>query len=216
MPMFCRYFRLYLKKVAPTQDLEISVQCDVAVFSWLLQYTKAAAARRQPPVLTVSNCMPVLIASHFLQVSHQISLLPKLYTGSGLAAIAQGAAAAHQTWVFMTCWQRDWYWLLPRTLSDRTTHACRWRSWLRQLCSLWHSSSSWWPRSPATCLAWQRSCCHAWPRQAPAAQAASHCCSPWSVSSLADVFGPRQTTALHAVACHLVHSAALQRPAACL
>ena len=69
MHAFCRYFRLYLKKVAPTQDLEISVQCDVAVFSWLLQYTKAAAARRQSPVLTISNCMPVLIASHFLQVS---------------------------------------------------------------------------------------------------------------------------------------------------
>ena len=71
----CRYFRLYLKKVAPTQDLEISVQCDVAVFSWLLQYTKAAAARRQPPVLTISNCMPVLIASHFLQVSQQVPML---------------------------------------------------------------------------------------------------------------------------------------------
>ena len=75
MLMSCRYFRLYLKKVAPTQDLEISVQCDVAVFSWLLQYTKAAAARRQPPVLTISNCMPVLIASHFLQVSHQVPML---------------------------------------------------------------------------------------------------------------------------------------------
>eukprot|EP00891_Asterochloris_glomerata_P000754 jgi/Astpho2/754/fgenesh1_pg.00016_%23_8_t len=67
-----RYFRLYLKKVAPTQDLEISVQCDVAVFSWLLQYTKAAAARRQPPVLTISNCMPVLIASHFLQMEELV------------------------------------------------------------------------------------------------------------------------------------------------
>ena len=66
----------------------------------------------------------------------------------------------------MSCWQRGWHWLLPRTCPENAAHACRWRSWLRQLSSLWHSSSRWWPRSPVTCLAWQRSCCHAWPRQA--------------------------------------------------
>ena len=63
-----RYFRSYLKRVSPAQDAEISVQCDVAVFSWLLQYAKAAAAGQQLPCLSVANCMPVLISSDFLQV----------------------------------------------------------------------------------------------------------------------------------------------------
>lgn len=171
MLVSCRYFRLYLKKVAPTQDLEISVQCDVAVFSWLLQYTKAAAARRQPPVLTISNCMPVLIASHFLQVSHQVPML-------GLHAPSAKAAPwlRHCSCPGCCCCSPSLSvrHLLPRSLSESTTHACRWRSWLWQLSSLWHSSSSWWPRSPAICLAWQRSCCHAWPRQASRCLQAAH------------------------------------------
>jgi len=54
--------------VLPAQDAEISVQCDVAVFSWLLQYAKAAAAGQQLPALSTANCMPVLISSDFLQV----------------------------------------------------------------------------------------------------------------------------------------------------
>ena len=63
----CRYFKSYLKKVSAVHDAGISVQCDVAVFSWLLCYAKASAAGQQLPALTVANCIPVIIASDFLQ-----------------------------------------------------------------------------------------------------------------------------------------------------
>ena len=64
-----------MKRVLPAQDAEISVQCDVAVFSWLLQYAKAAAAGQQLPALSTANCIPVLISSDFLQVSLSLHLL---------------------------------------------------------------------------------------------------------------------------------------------
>ncbi|KAA6423279.1 MAG: hypothetical protein FRX49_06731, partial [Trebouxia sp. A1-2] len=78
-------FSSYLKRVSPSQDAEISVQCDVAVFSWLLQYAKAAAAGQQLPALSVANCMPVLISSDFLQMEELKS--------SALSFIAQNFAA---------------------------------------------------------------------------------------------------------------------------
>ncbi|DBA92116.1 TPA: hypothetical protein ACH3X1_015842 [Trebouxia sp. C0004] len=80
-----QYFRSYLKRVSPAQDAEISVQCDVAVFSWLLQYAKAAAAGQQLPALSIANCMPVLISSDFLQMEELKS--------SALSFIAKNFAA---------------------------------------------------------------------------------------------------------------------------
>ncbi len=64
----CRYFKVYLSRMPRTQKVEISVHCDVEVFRWLLQYTRAARTGAPRPALCLDNCMPVLIASHFLQV----------------------------------------------------------------------------------------------------------------------------------------------------
>ncbi|KAL0048863.1 hypothetical protein WJX82_001213 [Trebouxia sp. C0006] len=86
-----RYFRSYLKRVLPSQDAEISVQCDVAVFSWLLQYAKAAAAGQQLPALSIANCMPVLISSDFLQTSFLVQM--EELKSSALSFIAQNFAA---------------------------------------------------------------------------------------------------------------------------
>lgn len=68
-----RYFKSYLKKVSLTQNVEISVHCDVMVFGWLLQYAKAARGSAEPPELDFSNCIPILISSHFLQVHNFLS-----------------------------------------------------------------------------------------------------------------------------------------------
>eukprot|EP00951_Prasinocladus_malaysianus_P024789 scaffold215198_cov32-Prasinocladus_malaysianus.AAC.1 len=58
---------MYLKRVSPNQDVEISVHCDVAVFAWLLRYTKMKPGPDRP-TLGLGNCLPVLISSNFLQV----------------------------------------------------------------------------------------------------------------------------------------------------
>jgi len=66
-----RYFKAYLKRVAPNQDVEISVHCDVAVFAWLLRYAKMKPGPERPS-LGLGNCLPVLISSHFLEMDELV------------------------------------------------------------------------------------------------------------------------------------------------
>lgn len=55
------------KAAAAAGTMEISVHCDLEVFSWLLEYAQAPQeAQRRRPVL--SNCIPILISSEFLQM----------------------------------------------------------------------------------------------------------------------------------------------------
>ena len=61
------YFRPLAEGWTPGQDIELSVQCDVEVFHWLMSYVKASHTGAFP-LLKLENCLQLLIASAFLQV----------------------------------------------------------------------------------------------------------------------------------------------------
>ena len=68
------YFKGHLGGVLGPHELEMSVHCDIAVFSWLLEYVKAS---RGPgiaagPELSTANCIPILISSDFLQMERLV------------------------------------------------------------------------------------------------------------------------------------------------
>ena len=64
----CRYFRTYLRIIADHKNLQISVHCDVLVFSWLLQWAKAQHGQAELPIFSIWNCLQIMISSEFLQV----------------------------------------------------------------------------------------------------------------------------------------------------
>lgn len=63
-----RYFRTYLRVIADHKNLQISVHCDVLVFSWLLQWAKAQHGQAELPKFSIWNCLQIMISSDFLQV----------------------------------------------------------------------------------------------------------------------------------------------------
>ena len=65
---FCRYFRTYLRVIADHRNIQISVHCDVLVFSWLLQWAKAQHGQAELPKFSLWNCLQIMISSEFLQV----------------------------------------------------------------------------------------------------------------------------------------------------
>lgn len=64
----CRYFRTYLRVIADHRNIQISVHCDVLVFSWLLQWAKAQHGQAELPKFSIWNCLQIMISSDFLQV----------------------------------------------------------------------------------------------------------------------------------------------------
>ena len=75
-----RYFQSHLseydKHATEANQVEMSVHCDIAVFSWLLDYVKASGGRAdvvpKGPELTTANCVPILISSDFLQMDRLV------------------------------------------------------------------------------------------------------------------------------------------------
>ena len=58
------YFRKYLTE---SDDTDILIHCDIYVFSWLMKYVKSKEVE-DLPVFNDENCLPVLIASNFLEM----------------------------------------------------------------------------------------------------------------------------------------------------
>ena len=69
------YFKKYLTE---NEDTDILIHCDIYVFSWLMKYVKAGPIDAVPE-LTEENCLPILIASNFLEmedlVEHCVSFI---------------------------------------------------------------------------------------------------------------------------------------------
>ncbi|GAB5360126.1 hypothetical protein AAMO2058_000600500 [Amorphochlora amoebiformis] len=61
-----KYFRSYLTDESSTEDIDISVHCDVHVFQWLMNYINSP---KDPPKLDLRNVMSILISSDFLQMN---------------------------------------------------------------------------------------------------------------------------------------------------
>ena len=59
-----KYFESHLQNCQTTEDLEISVHCDVDIFEWLMQYMVA----KDKPVLEMTKVISILISSDFLQM----------------------------------------------------------------------------------------------------------------------------------------------------
>eukprot|EP00877_Chromochloris_zofingiensis_P013720 jgi/Chrzof1/8601/Cz03g16290.t1 len=67
-----KYFKQFLGDVGPGQDAEISVQCDVVTFEWLMAYTKAGKAE-DDPVMNLDNCLRIMISSSFLKMQELLA-----------------------------------------------------------------------------------------------------------------------------------------------
>jgi len=61
-----KYFEIYLKGVTNSDDVDISVHCDVSVFEWLVQYMENPQKVEE---LQPSSVVSILISSEFLQMS---------------------------------------------------------------------------------------------------------------------------------------------------
>jgi hypothetical protein len=57
---------VFLPKSAALR-VQITVNCDISTFAWLMAYVKAGG-RGQQPQTTLDNCLRLLLASHYLQV----------------------------------------------------------------------------------------------------------------------------------------------------
>ncbi|KAK9868257.1 hypothetical protein WJX84_003399 [Apatococcus fuscideae] len=68
-----RYFRTYLRVIADHRNIQISVHCDVLVFSWLLQWAKAQHGQAELPKFSAWNCLQIMISSEFLQMEHLVA-----------------------------------------------------------------------------------------------------------------------------------------------
>eukprot|EP00892_Ulva_mutabilis_P008694 jgi/Ulvmu1/6197/UM028_0053.1 len=64
-----RYFRDHVKSVQNTKDFQLSVYCDVSVFSWLISYIKNPDAQR----LDDHNIIAILVSSSFLQMDKLVA-----------------------------------------------------------------------------------------------------------------------------------------------
>lgn len=59
-----KYFEIHAKDCCG-DDLDISVQCDVQIFEWLMRYIKN---KNNPPQLTIKNVISILISSNYLKM----------------------------------------------------------------------------------------------------------------------------------------------------
>ncbi|EQC31786.1 hypothetical protein SDRG_10575 [Saprolegnia diclina VS20] len=70
-----RYFCAYLSDSGSSEDIDISVHCDVGIFEWLYNYVHAANGVGTSPLtkLGVENVTPILISSDFLQMDYLVN-----------------------------------------------------------------------------------------------------------------------------------------------
>ena len=53
-----KYFKQHLDTSDSAEDIDISVQCDIDIFEWLMKYI-----RTEKPQITINNVVPILISS---------------------------------------------------------------------------------------------------------------------------------------------------------
>lgn len=63
-----KYFEQFLSENDSSDDLDISVHCDVKIFEWLMRYVKD----KQEPKLENKIVISVLISSDFLQMAQLV------------------------------------------------------------------------------------------------------------------------------------------------
>lgn len=64
-----QYFKQFLSSNDCSEDLDISVHCDVKIFDWLMKYVRD----KQGPILENKNVISILISSEFLQMHGLVS-----------------------------------------------------------------------------------------------------------------------------------------------
>ncbi|KAL0249216.1 hypothetical protein GEMRC1_004449 [Eukaryota sp. GEM-RC1] len=61
------YFTDYFADDVPSDDVEVSVHCEIPVFDWLMEYVHCDSSSARPE-LTPTNCISILISAEFLQM----------------------------------------------------------------------------------------------------------------------------------------------------
>lgn len=64
-----KYFERHLNMTDSAEDIDISVQCDLDIFEWLMKHVKG-----KKPSLVSSNVVPILISADFLEMKPLIEL----------------------------------------------------------------------------------------------------------------------------------------------
>ena len=64
-----KYFENHLTMADSAEDIDISVQCDIDIFEWLMKFIK-----REKPELEPLTAVPILISADFLQMKNLIQL----------------------------------------------------------------------------------------------------------------------------------------------
>ena len=62
-----KYFEKHLSMADAAEDIDISVQCDIDIFEWLIKFIK-----REKPELEPLTAVPILISADFLQMANLI------------------------------------------------------------------------------------------------------------------------------------------------
>lgn len=88
----CRYFRDHVKslKNTSTNDCQLSVYCDISVFSWLISYVKNPESQQ----LDDQNIIAILVSSSFLQMDRLVSECTKYISRRCSRLITAGAELA--------------------------------------------------------------------------------------------------------------------------
>ena len=86
----CRYFREHVKSIQTTKDCELSVYCDVSVFSWLMSYIKSPDAQR----IDDQNIIAILVSSSFLQMDALVAKCSKYVSKRCCQLLAAGVELA--------------------------------------------------------------------------------------------------------------------------
>eukprot|EP00736_Rhodelphis_marinus_P004435 Rmarinus@m.7656 len=64
-----KYFSSYFSGSLSSEDIDISVHCDVTIFEWLMKYLNE---KDSPPKLDASNVVSILISSDFLKMARLV------------------------------------------------------------------------------------------------------------------------------------------------
>jgi len=64
------YFDKYLRKNDSSEDIDISVHCDVNIFEWLVRFLKKPDECK----LDIKNVISILISSEFLGMARLVDL----------------------------------------------------------------------------------------------------------------------------------------------
>lgn len=62
-----KYFDSKLRLDEPSEDIDITVQCDLDVFEWLMKFIW-----KEKPILSVQNVIPILVSADYLLMSSLI------------------------------------------------------------------------------------------------------------------------------------------------